>query len=331
MDGSILISYKNPEDYNRTIDDARAKLCCAPSSTVPPHFQVTKHRANKTMGLYYIAIFDETGRSAIDLYLTASNFYIVGFRRPELKWVVCANQIGEQKALGGEVLAVASFGSSYPMLLGESMSSSTGLIRLNQCSGHVNALLAYYDASLNSDRSGVEVDAKKALAYFAATIAEALRFKLVQREVADGNFSFSGGIELLQHWMGWSMRPDNKVSRAFAVVPVHETIKSGGEFDNNIIDAMTYFDVQDFVDRFDDGASGSASKLRNFVTLAGEFSLVTGADAEAIRTVKKRMVDFYCRSRIDANVGTRLLSKLKSHKGGNLKNSFAINGFFVGV
>ena len=154
MDGGFLISYENPGEYNRTIDAARAKLCRAPATREYAYFQVTRHRAVGTMGLYAVAIFDEIGRSTIDLYLTANNFYIVGFRRPELKWVVCAEQAAEKAALGPALGAEASFGSSYPKL-GISM-KDTDVIGLHQCSGHVNALLAYYDAAFTGNSGATE-------------------------------------------------------------------------------------------------------------------------------------------------------------------------------
>ena len=175
--------------------------------------------------------------------------------------------------------------------------------------------------------------AKAALGYFAATVAEALRFHAVQQAVAGGRFSFANSIDLLQHWLGWSMRPDNQVPHEFAVVPVHENMKQ--EFSNNIDDALRHFDTGDFILGLGDGTPDGVSKLRNFITLQEEFSLpatVTDEQKAAAKvTVKKKMIDIYCRSRIDPNIGARLLTKIRAHRGNNLKNAFAINGFFAGV
>ena len=99
IDQGLLLDFRTPSTYINGIIAARIRLC-ANNGTC----WVLKDRMAKSMTKYGVAIFDETGKSELDVLLMGNTLYVLGVRLAEDKWFISKNQ---PKEFGGSMSHVA--------------------------------------------------------------------------------------------------------------------------------------------------------------------------------------------------------------------------------
>lgn len=218
IDGGLLFDYGSDARYIESVISARLRL-----AEWRGGFFVLKDRVNGHMSRFAVSVFDENGRSAIDLLLMGNTLYVLACRMAEGKWFVCERQPKEFAGCDSNIQKVMEFQSGYGGLGISAGSMSPRFLRA-ECSVHVAALSAYMLARAPDAR--VLAAAKLAFAYFAITIGEAIRFRSVAAAMVIGGVDPSSRLNELQRWVIDSSVRDAVFPTRIAVAGVHEKTSS---------------------------------------------------------------------------------------------------------
>ncbi|WP_156459041.1 ribosome-inactivating family protein [Rhodanobacter sp. Root480] len=221
IDFGILINYQTPGSYCKSIVNARIRLARWNGRGF-----VLKDRCNHGMSRVSVAVFDENGKSEIDIILMGDTLYVLGARMAEAeKWTVCMRQAKEFSACGSSIAGETDFESGYGAL-GISIDSKTKMFSLGDCSTHVNSLKTYLQTAEGARSERQKENAKLAFAYFAMTIGESIRFRSICALLALRGIDPSGSLPELQKWVVDSTVKDDCFPSRIAVYGIHEKTNS---------------------------------------------------------------------------------------------------------